>query len=286
MTDRRRAHREGRLHVHARFPSKFLSTRRDLIVYVPPGYAQAKTRHPVLYLQDGQNLFDPATAFGGQDWRADITADEMVERGEIEPPILVGIYNTGERRISEYTPTRDNRRRRGGKADRYAEMLVREIKPFVDHEYRTLKAATHTAVGGSSLGGLVSLIAVLEYPRVFGRGAILSPSVWWDNRSVLRIIERYRSKLRPSLWLDVGTCEGDSPAQIVDDLRALRQTLVARGWRDPETLAYYEIQGGTHSEAAWSARFGAVLAWLFPKRKGVELQAELQATKSAALSSR
>jgi predicted alpha/beta superfamily hydrolase len=253
------------LRLHARFASKFLSTRRDLIVYVPPGYAKGHARCPVLYLQDGQNVFDPATAFLGQDWRADVTADEMVERGEIEPPIIVGIYNTGARRISEYTPTRDKRLRKGGKADRYAEMLVREIKPFIDHEYRTKKAAAHTAVGGSSLGGLVSLAAVLAYPRVFGKAAILSPSVWWDERAILRLVEQFRSKLRPELWVDVGTCEGQTPAECVDDSRALRRALVEKGWREGETLAYHEIAGGTHSEAAWAGRFGAVLRYLFPQ---------------------
>ncbi|MBZ5592795.1 MAG: hypothetical protein LAP39_11210 [Acidobacteriia bacterium] len=128
-------------------------------------------------MQDGQNLFDPATAFGGQDWRADVTADDLICRGEIEPVIMVGIYNTGVRRVSEYTPTRDRRLRKGGKAVRYTEMLAREIKPLIDHEYRTLKSARHTAVGGSSLGALASLIAALEYPRVFGQVAMLSPSV-------------------------------------------------------------------------------------------------------------
>src|SRR5262245_9577411 len=152
----RRAAVEGRLRRHPRFASKFLQSRRDLIVYLPPGYGAADVRHPVLYLQDGQNLFDPATAFGGQDWRIDVTVDEMITNGLIEPLIMVGIYNTGARRIGEYTPTRSRRLRKGGKADRYAEMLVREIKPFIDHEYPTSKSAAQSWIGGSSLGALVS----------------------------------------------------------------------------------------------------------------------------------
>src|ERR1700719_3832215 len=128
----RRAKQEGRLRLHARFASRFLSTPRDLMVYLPPGYESSGERYPVFYLQDGQNLFDPATAFGGQDWHAAETADDLIHRGIIEPVILVGIYNTGVRRLSEYTPTRCPKRRKGGKADRYAEMLAREIKPFID----------------------------------------------------------------------------------------------------------------------------------------------------------
>jgi predicted alpha/beta superfamily hydrolase len=266
LAEHRRAREEGRLHLHPRFPSKFLSTRRDLIVYVPPRYAESNLRHPVLYLQDGQNLFDPATAFCGQDWGADVTADEMIGRGEIQAPIIVGIYNTGTRRMSEYAPTRDRRHRKGGKADRYAEMLAREVKPFIDHEYRTLKAAKYTAVGGSSLGGLVTVVAGLQYPRVFGGLAVISPSVWWDQRSILKSVYAYKEAVRPRLWLDVGTAEGGAPQHIVEDARALRDALVSQGWREGENLSYNEIAGADHSERAWGARFGAVLAYLFPPR--------------------
>jgi len=153
-----RAAQEERIRYHRRFASKFLSTRRDLIVYLPPDYdASSKTRYPVLYLQDGQNLFDPETAFGGRDWQADLTADRLVQQGSIRALIIVGIYNTGVRRISEYTPTRDPRSKKGGKAERYAQMLAREIKPFIDTEYRTAKSAACTGVGGSSLGALTAL---------------------------------------------------------------------------------------------------------------------------------
>ena len=201
----RRAQDEGRILFHRRFPSRYLSTPRDIVVYLPPGYADSGRRHPVLYLQDGQNLFDPSTAFAGQDWRADITADGLICSGAIEPVILVGIYNTGVRRISEYTPTRDPRRRKGGKADRYALMLARELKPFIDREYRTNRAAAHTGVGGSSLGGLASLEAGLLYPRVFGKLAVLSPSVWWDERSILSMVRSSNAARRPRIWLDAGT---------------------------------------------------------------------------------
>jgi len=264
LADQRRARDEGRLRILRKFPSKYLSTPRDLIVYVPPGYSESKDRFPVLYLQDGQNLFDPATAFGGQDWRADITADEMSFKKEIRPPIIVGIYNTGRQRISEYSPTRDRGHRKGGKASRYAEMLAREVKPFIDKEFRTLKAARYTAVGGSSLGGLVSLVTGFEYPRVFGQMAILSPSIWWDHRAILRWVHAYSAPVRPRIWLDSGTDEGTSPHQLIEDLRILRSALIERGWQEGQDLSYHEIEGHDHSERAWAARFGAVLAYLFP----------------------
>ncbi|HLJ51276.1 MAG TPA: alpha/beta hydrolase-fold protein [Bryobacteraceae bacterium] len=260
MSERTKA--EGRLRLHPRFASRYLSTRRDLIVYLPPGYEASRDRYPVLYLQDGQNLFDPATAFGGQDWHADSTADSLIESHAIEPLIMVGIYNAGVRRISEYTPTRDRRSRKGGKADRYAEMLAREIKPFIDQEYRTRRAAQHTGVGGSSLGALVSLVTGLLYPRVFGKLAILSPSVWWDDHSIISFVKAYSARTRPRTWLDTGTLEGDNPERTVQEAQFLRDALIAKGWSEEENLRYSEIPGAEHNERDWAARFGAILEYL------------------------
>lgn len=264
MNSPRAARDEGRLRLHPRFPSRYLSTPRNLIVYVPPGYDESAARHPVLYLQDGQNLFDPITAFGGNDWRADITADDLIHRGAIEPVILVGVYNTGVRRISEYTPTRDRRSRKGGKAERIARMLAREVKPFIDSQYRTRKGAAHAGVGGSSLGALVALTTGLTYPRVFGKLAILSPAVWWDERAILKLPALPPARRRSRIWLDAGAAEGNSPRQVIEDLRLLRDALVDKGWREGVDLCYREIPDAGHNERAWGARFGRVLEYLFP----------------------
>jgi predicted alpha/beta superfamily hydrolase len=260
-----RAKDERRIRFHSRFASRHLSTPRDLVVYLPPGYDSGAFRCPVLYLQDGQNLFDPHTAFGGQDWRVDITADDLILRGAIEPLIVVGIYNTGVRRISEYTPTKDARRRKGGKGERYARMMAHELKPFIDREYRTRRSAAHSGVGGSSLGGLVSLETGLRYPRVFGRLAILSPSVWWDNRSILEMVRAYQFEARPRIWLDSGTDEGDAPHQTVAELELLRDALIEKGWRAGVDLCCSVAPGAGHNEHAWAARFGDVLEYLFPR---------------------
>ena len=261
-----RAKEEGRLRYFPKFASRYLSTSRDLVVYLPPGYHQGDWRCPVLYLQDGQNLFDPETAFCRNDWRADISADQLIYHGSVPPTIIVGIYNVGAKRMSEYTPTRDKGRNKGGKADRYAQMTAREIKPFIDREFRTLKAASHTGIGGSSLGALVSLQTALLYPRVFGNAALMSPSVWWDNRVVLRYVSEYSGSVRPRVWLDIGTEEGDNPHQIVEDTRMLRHVLVDRGWEPGRSLAYHEVPGGSHSEHAWAARFGFLLTWMFGRQ--------------------
>ena len=236
------------------------------MVYLPPGYDSGAFRCPVLYLQDGQNLFDPHTAFGGQDWHVDITADDLILRGTIEPLIVVGVYNAGVRRISEYTPTKDARRRKGGKGERYARMMAHELKPFIDREYRTRRSAAYSGVGGSSLGGLVSLETGLRYPRVFGRLAILSPSVWWDNRSILDMVRAYQFEARPRIWLDSGTDEGDAPHQTVAELELLRDALTEKGWREGVDLRCSVAPGAGHNEHAWAARFGDVLEYLFPRQ--------------------
>ena len=129
----------NRLRKHIGFRSRFLPTARDFIVYLPEPYIQnSQARFPVLYLQDGQNLFDPATSFvPGIDWKVGETADALIAQGKIRPLVIVGIYNTGKKRVQEYTPSRD-RKRVGGGADKYARMLLEEIKPLIESEYRVL----------------------------------------------------------------------------------------------------------------------------------------------------
>jgi predicted alpha/beta superfamily hydrolase len=249
------------LRLHRKFRSQFLEPTRTLIVYVPPGYeADTHLRYPVLYMHDGQNLFDPDTAFGGNEWRLDDTAEEMIERGVIEPLIIVGIYNTGEKRIQEYTPSADPKLG-GGKADLYGRMLVEEVKPFIDRTYRTLHGSNNTGLGGSSLGGLVTLHLGLKYPHIFGRLAVLSPSVWWDNKVILREIERLPAKPPLKIWLDMGTAEG---GMSLEDTEMLRDAMRAKGWSEGDDLAYFEIEGATHSERAWAERVGPFLQFLFP----------------------
>jgi predicted alpha/beta superfamily hydrolase len=251
----------GQLHKHDRFRSRFLRNQRDIIVYVPPGYdEQSSRRFPVLYLHDGQNLFDGATAFNGQDWHVGQTADYAISAGLVEPLIIVGIYNTGKRRILEYTPTKVPRLG-GGRADRYAKFLIEEIKPFVDRDYRTQPDAGRTGIGGSSLGGLVSIYVGLKFSHVFGKIAALSPSVWWNHRIIHRFAAAAPIEPRPRIWLDIGTREGP---RIVEDVEKFRDVLLAKGWQNDRDLHYERVEGAEHNEAAWAARVGPFLQFLYP----------------------
>ncbi len=259
----------GRIQTHAQFHSRFLSQDRDILVYLPPDYERNRhARYPVLYLHDGQNLFDGATSFiAGQEWRVDETAQQLIESGKIQPLIVVGIYNVGEQRMAEYTPTRD-KQGRGGGADAYGRMLVEELKPFIDKTYRTRRDAANTGLGGSSLGGLVSLYLGLKYPRVFGKLAIVSPSAWWDEQAIIRQARGLRFKPRLRIWLDMGTHEGrqEDWQQNVEDARLLRDALLADGWQLSRDLQYVEAEGAEHNEAAWAARVGDMLQFLYPPR--------------------
>src|SRR4029434_9796724 len=173
---------------HRAFPSKILGNRRDILVYLPRGYSRlSRRRYPVLYLHNGQNVFDAATSFDGVEWEVDETAERLIRTKVIEPLIIVAVANMGEDRVHEYTPTpgvieaKGRRKKRSrGLARLYGRFLIEELKPLIDRHYGTRLGATFTGLGGSSLGGLVTLAIGLLYPQNFRRLMVMSPSVWWD----------------------------------------------------------------------------------------------------------
>lgn len=253
-----------RVHKHTGFASRFLPGERDVTVYVPPGYEEDRERrYPLLILQDGQNLFDPETSFiRGRTWRVAEHADEAMVAGEVEPLVIVGVANAGERRMAEYTPSRDWKLG-GGEASHYAEMLTRELLPFLQGEYRLRSGANDTGIGGSSLGGLVSLWMGLRYPKIFGKLAALSPSVWWNHRYIVGYLNEAapRVERRPRIWLDVGDQEG---RRTLADAEILNGRLQEHGWREGVDLHFAKVAGGTHDEAAWAKRVRPMLRFLFP----------------------
>lgn len=252
----------GSFQIHSSFRSKFLRRERDVIVYLPPGYHDSdERRYPVCYMHDGQNLFDPSTAFCGVDWQLHNTADALVARAEIAPLIIVGINHTGESRHLEYTYIGTNGRK-GGLANDYGCAIVTELKPFIDREYRTLAEPRFTTMGGSSLGGLVSAYLGLLYPHVFGNLILMSPSVWWANLDILNRVRAPKSVPRPRIWLDAGTDEGTDPSGFLQSIRAFRDRFIAEGWELGRDLMYHEDSGAQHNEIAWGRRMGPALRFL------------------------
>ena len=250
--NRRAAIRPGRL-------ERLTDLARHLTVYLPAGYDEHRDRrYPVLYMQDGQNLFDAARAYiPGQHWRMQEAADAAIGERTMSPIIIVGVDHAGVARIDEYTPTPHPRHKGSGGADRYAKFLIEEVKSAIDSRFRTI--SNDSAVGGSSLGGLISLHLALTRPDVFQRAAILSPSVWWNDRAILREADAFSGD-RPKIWLDIGGREG---MEAVESTRALRDRLTARGWK-ADALRYYEDRRGDHSERAWARRVRMALEFLFP----------------------
>jgi len=256
-------HGNHRLLLHHQFRSAFLPARRDVIVSLPPDYHTSSASYPVLYLQDGQNLFDPETSYvKGSYWNVQTTSDRLIREGAIEPIIIVGIFNTGVDRLEEYTPMRDPKLG-GGTASQYARLLMEELKPWIDQHYRTLDGPHHTGIGGSSLGGLVSLYLGLSSPQIFGRLAVLSPSVWWAKGGMLQFVRRSRPQPRPRIWLDMGLAEGPSMIAKCDELNRL---LERRHWRPGVDITYMRVPGARHDEDAWAQRVDPFLRFLFPAK--------------------
>lgn len=255
----------GTLEHPAPFYSGLLGNTRHIAVYLPPGYHEDESRtYPVLYMQDGQNLFDGRASFvPGQHWHLWETADNLIREGAVEPLIIVGVHHAGEHRIAEYTPTADPNFKVGGRADLYGRMLVEELKPFVDGAYRTRPGRGQAGIGGSSLGGLLSLYLGLSRADTFGRVIAMSPSLWWDGCWLLRHLDTVARGPKPKIWLDAGTLEG---ANTDCHAEALRDALAARGYAPGREVEFMRAEGARHSERDWAHRVHHGLRFAFAPR--------------------
>ena len=262
LPNRRVAVRRGRLERITAFESQIFANKRDVVVYLPAGYDERQEqRYPVLYMHDGQNLFEPDRSFiPGQYWQLAEAANDAIGARTAAAMIIVGVDNAGAARIDEYTPTADARKGGGGRADDHARMIAEELKPHIDQKYRTLSEPEHTGIGGSSLGGLAALHLAIRRADIFRRAAVMSPSVWWDDRVIVKEIESLPEGERPRVWLDIGGREGN---EALTDARMLRDRMLAHGW-NRDNFYYHEDRRADHSERAWAGRVRMVLEFLFP----------------------
>jgi predicted alpha/beta superfamily hydrolase len=231
-----------------------LANRRDVIVALPPSYGTGGARYPVVYMHDGQNLFDPATSYAG-DWGL-LETMTLHAAGGVEA-IVVAIPNMGEERKDEYGPFPDARHG-GGRGEAYVRFLVRTLKPLVDREFRTRPARADTAIAGSSLGGLLSLYAFLAHPETFGAVAALSPSLWFGRGAIFRWARGRRLDVR-RVYLDAG---GREPPRTARDTRRMRDLLTSSGYVSGASLAYVEDPEGGHDEASWARRFRSAFSFV------------------------
>lgn len=243
-----------------------LGNHRDILVYLPPSYMASQKRYPVLYMHDGQNLFDEATSYVGE-WCVDETMDELAKEG-LEA-LVVGIPNAGVRRLDEYSPFRDSEHG-GGEGEAYLRFLIETVKPLVDRDFRTLPQREHTFVMGSSMGGLISLYAFFRHPHVFGGAGVMSPSLWFGDRKVFDYVEG--APFVPGrLYMDVGhresTLSDVSSRRYLADVRRMHRILLRKGYEEGNYL-YVEDRQGVHNEADWARRLPVALRFLLVGMKG------------------
>jgi enterochelin esterase-like enzyme len=276
---------KGKVVRHEMFASRFVKSRH-IDVWLPADYTPTK-RYAVLYMHDGQNLFDGTQTFNHQEWKVDETMDSLLHAGAIPPCIVVGIWNTNRRR-TEYFPAKpffglsramqDTLRSDLGdktanpESDAYLKFIVQELKPFVDSTYSTYTDRRHTFIAGSSMGGLISMYAICEYPNMFGGAACISThwpgSVFRNNPAIAQGFDAYMKKSLPSprkhrFYFDYGTATLDAwyePYQKMIDV-----TMQAKGYGAANWMTR-KFEGAEHSEIAWQRRLRIPLVFLMGKK--------------------
>lgn len=239
-----------------------LGRTRRIWIYLPPNYAKTRKSYPVLYMHDGQNVFDDATSFVGE-WGVDEALDSLSTRAG--GAIVVAIDHGDDKRFDEYSPWK-HERYGGGEGAAYVEFIVQTLKPYIDQHYRTRRNAAHTAIAGSSMGGLISLYAALEYPNVFSKAGVFSPALWIAPELVAHARERMvrfgRGAKRPKLYFVSAESEA-----VLEQQRAvsepLMEALAAGGYRVGRDITVLVSPDGAHSEWFWRREFPTAYLWLF-----------------------
>lgn len=241
----------GHVEYHRGLEAEGLKYARDVVVWLPPSYETAREkRYPVLYMHDGQNVFDPKTSFLGYDWRADEVADSLIKAKAMEEIIIVGVNNSPDR-IAEYSDTPLGRA--------YAGFVVNRLRPMIDSLYRTKPSAEHTAVMGSSMGGLISLYFLAWHPDVFSKAGCLSTAIGRARDDEFRKFMTTSTHQKPRIYLDVGELE----PSLVPGNRALASFLEKEGFALGKNLEFFYAVGAQHNEPAWAARLWRPLVFLF-----------------------
>jgi predicted alpha/beta superfamily hydrolase len=223
---------------------------RDVIVWLPPGYdSTLNKRYPVLYLQDGQNLFDPSTSFAGVDWQVDEIADSLIRQGKIEPFIIVGICNTVDR-SKEYVPS--------ALSQLYTNFILDSVKPFIDKTYKTISEKESTMAGGSSAGGTIAFILAWEYPEIFSGAICLSPAFLIDSINCIELVENYTGPKKPlTFYFDIGGIGLEKELQ--PGIEQMIVALTKQGFQINSDLFFVLDPNADHSEVSWAARMPAIV---------------------------
>ena len=249
-----------------------LGRHRRILVYLPADYGrQPKRRYPVLYMHDGQNVFDAATSFSGE-WGVDETLNRLRAAGQ-DPSgsIVVAINNDNQHRSDEYIPWRNTEIKAGGQGGQYVDFLARTLKPYIDAHYRTRPDVAHTGIAGSSLGGLISVYAALKYPQVFGQVGAFSPAFWVCNDSLRAFAKTHLAAPTARFYFVCGPKESET---MLPMMKQWRDELRAEGV-PAANLSFHAPTDGQHSEWFWQREFPAAYQYLFG------LKASVKTTKPA-----
>jgi predicted alpha/beta superfamily hydrolase len=247
-----------------------LGRTRRVWIYLPPDYGTSTRRYPVLYMHDGQNVFDAATSYAGE-WGVDETLDSLHVQ-EDRGAIVVAVDNAQERRFDEYSPWK-HPEHGGGDGDGYVDFLANTLKPHIDRHYRTLPDRQHTGVAGSSMGGVISLYAALKHPEVFGSAGVFSPALWVTPPlfDVARTFDPSRPK--PRLYFVSGVLEGTRPGAYVEAQQFMVAALASAGFRPGHEIVALDHADGTHTEGFWRREFPAAFRWMFAGPPEIETAA-------------
>lgn len=240
------------------FPMPQLRRTRRVWVYLPPDYGTSTRHYPVLYLQDGQNVFDQYTSFAGE-WGVDETLDQLAAHGQdLGGCLVVAVDNVDRHRLDEYSPWRNPRTRRGGEGEQYVDFLVNTLKPYIDHHYRTRPERVATYVAGSSMGALIATYAALRHPAVFGGVGAFSPAYWFAGPSLLAYIAQHAPRPDTRWYFVCGAQEGPS---MVPLMTAVRDALHGAGV-PAANLNFNALSDGMHAEWFWQREFAGAYRWL------------------------
>jgi alpha-glucosidase len=239
------------------FPMPQLNRYRRIWLYLPPDYATSTKRYPVIYMHDGQNLFDSKTSFSGE-WEVDETLNKLYSEGDYGA-IVVGIDNGGEKRIDEYSPWK-NTSYGGGEGDEYLSFIVQSLKPYIDTNYRTLTQPEYTCLSGSSMGALISTYGAIKYPGVFGSVGAFSPAYWFSLKDLNQYISTNSNNLNNLRIIHVAGQK--ESANMTSHLQTINQHLLEKGIAPSNTKTKIDAEG-THSESYWKSEFGNAYKWFF-----------------------
>ena len=240
-----------------------LDRNRKIWIYLPPGYDESDKHYPVMYMHDGQNLFDSSLSFSGE-WEVDETLNKLYQEKGMAM-IVIGIDNGGNKRLDEYSPWK-NEKYGGGEGEAYVDFIVNDLKPYVDKNYKTIANKNQTAIMGSSMGGLISYYAALKAPDVFGKIGVFSPAFWFSNESFTYAKTNGNIK-DTKMYLLAGDKEGEKVAideinQTVKGINDMVKILKQEGFT-PDNITTKVVPDGLHNEKMWRENFEEAVLWLF-----------------------